>query len=123
MPREVIAKSVERDWSRECQEDPCDYPPHALEVRAESLNVEWNRPGTGFEFMGESAPDSGAVQLTIKRRTEGPVRQDAEGRYDKLFRRPFEVHELYSQPLSRKQINHLIKTLRRARDQVFGVDE
>jgi len=31
--------------------------------------------------------------------------------------------ELYSPSMSRKEINDLIKTLRRARDQVYGKDE
>lgn len=38
-------------------------------------------------------------------------------------REPAESPELYTPSLSRSEINSLIKTLRRARDQVYGKDE
>lgn len=105
MPREVIARRSEEDFARE------GGP--ALERREEDLNVEWARFSTP-EVTQE------VVQVTIRQASYAPY-YDGDPVLGPNWR-PVTGRELYSSALTRKEVNKLIATLRRARDQVFGTD-
>lgn len=116
MPRELIAREVEDD--RETNDGPW------IERREYDLNVEWGRVDMP-DFLGHQVEVHDAIQVTVKHSTFRPL-SDGENRTNEEHftgRRLLEARELYSTGLTRKQVNKLIKTLRKARDQVFGVDE
>ena len=102
MPKETIATRTETDTDRDGG---------VLETREDRLNVAWGR------FDEIDWPDT--VQVTI--------RQEAyEGVYDwravPSAQPAHSARELYSMALTRREINALIRVLRRAREQVFGSD-
>lgn len=109
MPRELISREVEHDWATEADEEAGSF----LERRVYDLSVAWGRLPENAEFP--EVDDS--VQVTVREEVYGP-RTDMYPNGN-----PITGSERYSSALTRKQINHLIKTLRKARDQVFGVDE
>ena len=110
MPKELIARNVEEDFARE-GEDP-------LERREDDLYVGWTK-GEAPRFEGSTPID--AVQISVKHTTF--LHKD-DGSGEVPARAPWsgsQSHrELYSAALTYEQINHLIRTLRKARDQVFG---
>lgn len=110
MPRELISREVEYDADREYHgPDPVAVGAW-LEKRVYDLSVAWGRDPHLPEV-----PE--AVQVTVREAVYGPPEEKwPEGN-------PRYGSERFSSGLSRKQINHLIKTLRKARDQVFGTDE
>lgn len=66
-----------------------------------------------------SGPDEGAVQIAMTQLIDIPVSQlDADGKP-----RKWPTGDERITRLSRTDINKLIRTLRRARDQAFGQDE
>lgn len=70
-----------------------------------SVDVTWNR-------------DPGYVQISI----EAPA--DYWERFEKGRKDGGQTHYgIFSETLTRQEINHLIRTLRRARDAAFGADE
>lgn len=82
-----------------------ELPTEAVITEQPSLDVTWNR-------------DGGWVQLSI----EAP--RDWWGRFwDSLLAAEQSHYGVFSETLTRQEINHLIRTLRRARDAAFGADE
>lgn len=111
MPREVIARRREEALAAE------GGP--ALERREEDLNVEWGKPALNEYYAGGplvNVPDE-VVRVTIRQETQLPHDNGRGIHWDAVTGR-----ELYSAALTRKEVNKLIATLRRARDQVFGTD-
>jgi hypothetical protein len=115
MPRELISREVEFDADREYHgPDPVAVGAW-LEKRVRDLSVRWGRDWDIPAHV--PAYDVASVQLTVREEVYGPPTEEYPGG------EPQVGQERYSSALTRKQINLLIKTLRKARDQVFGVDE
>jgi hypothetical protein len=106
MPRELISREVEHDYAKDGES--------WLERRVYDLTVQWTRADLPVEA---DLPALDSVQVAVREAVYGPPQEEFP---DGL---PLHGSERFSSALSRKQINHLIKTLRKARDQVFGVDE
>jgi len=105
MPRELIARYAEDEYLAEGV---------FVARREDDLSVEWGKADLP---VYADLPGLDAVQVTVKHSVYGEFDPNT------VSRELRESRELYSTALTRKQINHLIKTLRKARDQVFGTDE
>ncbi len=96
MPKELINTSVETDETADGT---------VLETRTDRLYVSWGRQ----PWFAETAPPAPeVVQMSVSHETITPNTSSA--------------HEVYSAGLSRREINELIRVLRKARDQTFGTD-
>ncbi|UDL15930.1 hypothetical protein QEH42_gp288 [Microbacterium phage Pumpernickel] len=84
-----------------------DIPPEAKVREEQSLEVNWNR-------------DGGWVQLSIVAPYQWWEKAVDPDHFD-VHGAPYQ--SVYTDVLSRSEINHLIKTLRRARDAAYGADE
>jgi len=84
------------------------------------LDVVWQRPLDGLSLPPGEDP-SGAVQVEI---ILNPT--DMRHRIDHVAAYPEDLEafaRFFTEPLTRHQINHLIRTLKRARDAAYGADE
>jgi hypothetical protein len=77
------------------------------------LDISWSRP----DENGDTTP--GNVQIGMSFSPE-ELRRLSQPYSDGSF--PF-VRATYTEPLSRDQLNLMIRTLRRARDAAYGADE
>ncbi|HRN29775.1 MAG TPA: hypothetical protein PK890_08760 [Terrimesophilobacter sp.] len=84
------------------------------------LDVLWSRPIDMQSLpIGEDAV--GAVQVQIVASAN-----EMRRRIDHVTERPEDLEHsgiVFTEPLTRGQLNHLIRTLKRARDAAFGADE
>lgn len=96
MPRERIQHGT-----------PAYETEEAADIGSPALDVEWTREPTGH------------VQVAIEMSREQWLRNAETLQADEQVTR----RAIYTDSLSRHEINHLIKTLRRARDAAYGRDE
>lgn len=84
------------------------------------LDVLWNRPLDRLSLPAGEDP-SGSVQVQI-----GLNPTEMQSRIDHIAEHPEDLEAFslfFTESLSRHQINHLIRTLKRARDAAYGADE
>lgn len=106
-PSVIEAESAPLPAGHVVREFDPDKPLAADEVIREqqSVDLAWNR-------------DAGWVQLVIEAPADWWQRVHSDASWEGS-----DVRSVASEPLTRQQINHLIRTLRRARDAAFGADE
>lgn len=130
MPKEIIAfPKVQMSSAYPPHDCPSDYSPCECVERRETstkpaLTVRWNG-GSEADSLGLGGPH---VQVTLTEYAEMSWAQWLErvGGVDKRTAErttPDSPEEHWSANLSRADINHLIKVLRRARDVAYGRDE
>lgn len=84
------------------------------------LDLLWQRP-TDPNLLPVGEESNGSVQVSI-----GLAPQDMQWRIDHLKNHPEDLEDfsrVYTERLTRQQINHFIRTLKRARDAAYGADE
>lgn len=83
------------------------------------LDLLWQRPSDIGQALGEEP--NGSVQVSISL-----TPQDMQWRINRLQGHPEDLEDFstfYTERLTRSQINHFIRTLKRARDAAYGSDE
>lgn len=90
------------------------YPPDTSYARSPSVEVLWSKPGT-FN-LPEGDTEEGFVNIAFQIN-----RNDFEHNEDLSEDR--EEFRVFTRGLTRRQINDMIRTLKRARDAAFGEDE
>lgn len=113
------------------QIDPLADMPEGTVLVGEVSNIEWN-PLAGAESPGAWVPDAPITrdaELAVGWLKDSWIQLSIEGEpsYFRMAAESIDGEDgrtsVYTPPLSRDEVNKLIRSLRRARDQVFGRDE